>query len=311
LRWDKEERKNINLVPDVISPGSIITGTPTPLTNFPGVVRKDSFADLQPRVSLRYRPSDDFTLYATYGEGFRSGGFNPLGSRDAIINIDGVTNTTVQDFFGKETSKSGEIGFKAAFLDRRVHLNAAAFYTEVKNAHFFQFFPFSLSRVISIVDKNEIMGFEFDVTARVAEGLDLFGGFGLTDSEIKQNNELPQTVGNTMPFTARYNVIAGGQYVQPLADGLDLVARLEYTRTGPLYYDTLNTPGTKREAIDLVNARLGIETEHWSATLWARNLFDKKYNADGVVLVVPDVTVFNFVTKAAPRTWGIDVKYRF
>ena len=60
-----------------------------------------------------------------------------------------------------------------------------------------------------------------------------------------------------------------------------------------------------------MNARIGLETETWSATLWARNLFDKNYNVDGVVLVVPDVTVFNFVTKGAPRTWGLDVKFRF
>ncbi len=311
LRWDREERKNINLVPDVTSPASILLGTPTPLTNYPGVVREDSFEDLQPRVSLRYRPSDAFTIYASYGEGFRSGGFNPLGSRDAIINIDGVTNTTVQDYFGKETSKSAEIGVKGSLLDRRLNFNAAAFFTKVDNAHFFQFFPISLARVISIVDKNEIMGFEFDMTARVAQGLDLFGGFGYIDSEIKENRELPQTVGNTMPFTPKYNVIAGAQFVHPLNNGLDLVARAEYTRTGPLYFDTLNTPGTKREAIDLVNARIGLETETWSATLWARNLFDKNYNVDGVVLVVPDVTVFNFVTKGAPRTWGLDVKFRF
>lgn len=301
LRWDKEERESTNL-----TPADFVT-LPSDL----GRVREDSFEDLQPRVSLRYTPTDALAIYASYGEGFRSGGFNPLGSRYNIINIDGVTNTTVQDAFGKETSKSAEVGFKGSFLDRRLSFNAAAFYTKVSNAHFFQFFPFSLSRVISIVDKNEIMGFEFDFQARVTENLDLFGGFGYTDSEIKANAELPETVGNTMPFTAKYNVIAGGQYVQPLTSGLDLVARLEYTRTGPIYFDTLNTPGTRRKPIDLVNARIGVESGNWTATLWARNLFDKKYNADGVVLVVPDVTVFNFVTKATPRTWGVDVKFRF
>ncbi len=301
VRWDKEKRETTNL-------------TPPEFTNNPsdsGLVRKSDFSDFQPRVSLRYLPNDDVSLYATYGEGFRSGGFNPLGSRDNIINIDGITDTTVQDAFDKETSKSAEIGFKSSLMDRKLSVNGAAFYTEVNNAHYFQFFPFSLSRVISIVDKNEIWGFEFDFTARLDEGWTFYGGFGYIDSEIKRNNEAPQTVGNTMPFTPEYTANVGMQYVYPLGNGMDMVTRVDYFRTGPIYFDTLNTPGTKRKPIDLVDARIGLDAENWSFTLWARNLFDENYNADGVVLVVPNVTVFNFVTKATPRTWGADITFRF
>lgn len=77
LRYDAEDRENTNIVPG---------GPAAPL----GFVRTASFERLQPRVSLRYEASDQLTAYATYGEGFRSGGFNPLGSRAAIINVDGV-----------------------------------------------------------------------------------------------------------------------------------------------------------------------------------------------------------------------------
>lgn len=300
-RWDKEKRESTNL-------------TPPAFTNDPadsGLVRDSKFSDFQPRASLRYTPHEDISLYATYGEGFRSGGFNPLGSRDNIINIDGVVDTTVQDDFDKETSKSFEVGFKSSLMDRTLSVNGALFFTKVDNAHYFQFFPFSLSRVISIVDKNEIWGFEMDFTARLQDGWTFYGGFGYIDSEIKENNEAPQTVGNTMPFTPEYNANLGTQYVYPLGNGMDVVARVDYFRTGPIYFDTLNTPGTKRKPIDLVDARIGLDAENWSFTLWARNLFDERYNADGVVLVVPNVTAFNFVTKAPPRTWGAEVSFRF
>ncbi|MFV3077824.1 TonB-dependent receptor [Niveispirillum fermenti] len=301
LRYDKENRSSENLTPAAYSP----------IPNVEGLVRKENFSDLQPRVSLRWNASEEVSVYATYGEGFRSGGFNPLGSRFNIINVDGVTNTTVQDAFDKETSVSYEAGVKTRLLDGRLTLNLAAFTTKVENAHFFQFFPFSLSRVISIVDRNDIKGFEVDGVARVAEGLDLFFGYGYLDSEIKANAELPQTVGNRFPFTAKYDLMLGGQYTTPVTGDYDMLARVEYNRTGPMFYDTLNTPGTERPAINLVNARLGIENERWGATLFARNLFDKRYNVDGVVLVVPNTTVFNFTTKAAPRTWGLELKARF
>nr|WP_279347247.1 TonB-dependent receptor [Govania unica] len=300
-RWDKEERGTTNL-----TPANYVT-----LAGDSGRKRNANFSKVQPRVSLRYKPTEDTSFYATYGEGFRSGGFNPLGSRFNIINIDGVTNTTVQDAFDKETSKSMELGFKASLLDHRFSINGAAFASTVHNAQYFQFFPFSLSRVISIVDKNQIWGFEFDVNARVTDGLNLFGGFGYLHSTIKANAENPETIGNSMPFTPEYNVILGAQYSKPITDGINGVVRVEYTRTGPLYYDTLNTPGTRRDALNLVNARLGVEGETWTATLWSRNLFNKHYNVDGVVLVVPNVTVFDFVTKGAPRTFGLEVAYKF
>lgn len=301
MRYDKEDRKSKNLTPAAFSP----------LPNVTGLVRSDNFSAAQPRVSLRWKATEDVSLYATYGEGFRSGGFNPLGSRFNIINTDGVRNTTVQDAFGKETSSSYEAGVKSRLLDGRLTLNVAAFSTKVENAQFFQFFPFSLSRVISIVDRNQIRGFEVDGQARIAEGLDLFFGYGYLDSEIKKNAELPQTVGNRFPFTAKYDVILGSQYTVPVFADYDLSARVEYNRSGPMFFDTLNTPGTERPALDLVNVRLGVENETWGATLYARNLFDKRYNVDGVVLVVPNTTVFNFTTKAPPRTVGVEVKARF
>lgn len=306
VRWDKEQRRSINETPLAFAPPQY-EGDP----NYEGLTRKSTFEDVQPRVSLRYKPTDDTAFYVTYGEGFRSGGFNPLGSRENIINIDDVTNTTVQDEFDKETSKSMEVGFKASLMDRRVNVNGAVFTSDVRNAQFFQFFPFSLSRVITIVDKNKVWGFEFDVNARVSDSLTLFGGFGYINSSIKRNSELPQTVGNVMPFTPEYNVIMGAQYVEPVSNDMNFVGRVEYNRTGSIYYDTLNTPGTKRDPLNLVNARVGLEGENWGATLWARNLFNVHYNVDGVPLVVPEVTVFNFVTKGAPRTLGLELSYKF
>ncbi|MBU6374180.1 MAG: TonB-dependent receptor [Alphaproteobacteria bacterium] len=296
LRYDKEDRENTNTVPGV-----------RPI----GFKRSTSFDKVQPRVSLRYKATDDATFYATYGEGFRSGGFNALGSRNAIITVDGVTGTTVQDFFPEESSKSFEVGGKFSLLDGRVSLNAAAFQTKVDNAQFFQFFPFSLSRVISIVQENEIKGAEFDLNAKLTDNVTVFAGGGVLESKIKQNRELPRTVGNKFPFTPDHSLLLGAQYRREVATGTDFLARIEYTQTGKMYFDTENTRGTARPTLDLVNARIGLEHANWTATLWSRNLTDEKYNSDAVVLNVPPSSTFNFVTKGVPRTVGIEIGYRF
>lgn len=296
LRYDKEERENSNTVPGV-----------QPI----GFKRSTSFDKVQPRVSLRYKATDDATFYATYGEGFRSGGFNALGSRNAIITVDGVTGTTVQDFFPEESSKSFEVGGKFSMMDGRVSLNAAAFQTTVDNAHFFQFFPFSLSRVISIVQENEIRGAEFDFNAKLTDNVTVFGGGGVIESEIKQNRELPGTVGNKFPFTPDHSLMLGAQYRREVAANTDFLARIEWNQTGKMFFDTENTRGTSRPTLDLVNARIGLEHANWTATLWSRNLMDETYNADAVVLNVPPSSTFNFVTKGVPRTVGIEIGYRF
>jgi iron complex outermembrane receptor protein len=299
LRYDAEDRENRNSVQG--APG---------IANL-GVVRQATFERLQPRISARYKVTPDWSVYASYGEGFRSGGFNPLGSRNAIVTIDRKTTTTVQDAFPEETSKSFEAGVKSELFGGRATFNAAGFFTQVENAHYFQFFPFSLARVISIVQENEISGAEFDFTADLTENLSVFGGAGIINSEIKANREEPATIGKNFPFTPEHSIVLGAQYRRAVFGTLETVARLEWNQTGEMWFDTDNTRGTARDTLDLVNARLGLEGERWSAALWSRNLFDEDYNVDAVVLNVPGVTTFNFVTKGVPRTVGVDLSYRF
>jgi len=299
LRYDKEERENTNTVVGAVA--AI------------GAKRTAEFDQVQPRISLRYKASEAISLYGTYGEGFRSGGFNALGSRNAILTIDGKTNTTVRDAFPKETSKSFEAGFKSVMLDRRLSFNGAAFTTKVENAHFFQFFPFSLARVISIVQENEIQGAEFDFNFLVNDNWKLFGGAGVLNSEIGKNNEVPASVGKKFPFTPEHSIVLGVQYDRKIFSNLDFVGRLEWNQTGEMWFDTENTRGTVRPVLDLMNARVAISGENWTASLWSRNLLDEKYNVDGVVLNVPPPAglTFNFVTKGTPRTIGAELSFKF
>ncbi|MDX1563337.1 MAG: TonB-dependent receptor, partial [Gammaproteobacteria bacterium] len=70
LRYDEDERENTTLTPTAFLP------TPDATT---GEVRKMTWDELQPRITLRYQPSDTLTLYGGFGRGFRSGGFNQTG----------------------------------------------------------------------------------------------------------------------------------------------------------------------------------------------------------------------------------------
>ena len=76
LRYDKDTRENTTLTEPLYDP----TGG---LTTF-GEVRKETWDELQPKVTLRYQPNDALTIYGGYSRGFRSGGFNQSGVGAAV-----------------------------------------------------------------------------------------------------------------------------------------------------------------------------------------------------------------------------------
>ena len=75
--------------------------------------------------------------------GFRSGGFNNIGSAATIDNAFGSYPTApqnVRDDYDKETTDTFELGFKSQWLDDSLRVNGATFYTEVDDYQFFNFF---------------------------------------------------------------------------------------------------------------------------------------------------------------------------
>jgi iron complex outermembrane recepter protein len=212
-----------------------------------------------------------------------------------------------QDFYDKEVSDSYEIGFKAQLLDRRLNVSGAVFYTRTRSAQQYRFDPIAFIQAVDGVDRVDNKGFELDVSGRPTDTLTLFGGFGYVDSKIKRLNADPTFEGNIFPYAAEYNATIGAQLDQPVTDTLKLLARGEYNLTGPIWWDVQNTPTTRRDSIGLMNVRLGLVHERWELTAWSRDLFDKEYASEAVVLL----PFLNVLYKAPGRSFGIEGKIRF
>ena len=224
----------------------------------------------------------------------------------------GIPDILVQDSYDKEVADAFEIGFKSQFFDRRVSLNGAIYHTTVRNSQQFEFFPTGGIQAVSQIKKVRIQGFEFDINARLTDTLTVFGGFGLADSKITDIDSInpvdrADIIGNRVPFAADYNASAGGQLLQPLTDDMNVLARADWTRSGSIWYDQRNQANTRRDPVDLVNARLGLTTDRWDLTLWSKNLFNKRYNSDAVVILPQAHAVF----RAFTRSFGLEGKVRF
>jgi iron complex outermembrane receptor protein len=300
LRYDRDHRKNTTDTP--------VQFIPAPLAGvaFPGQVRTKTWDDLQPKVTLRYRPSEMWNIYGGYSRGFRSGGFNQTG-----VGAAGIAG--INDLFDQETAATIEIGVKGQFLDRRISTSANVYHTTAHGSYFFVFDPNTSTQNLGNLGKVEYRGLELEASARAAEGLDLYLRLGLTHSEIKESTRAPTDVGNQAPLVSKYTANVGAQYRHALStSGLTGIIRADFQRIGPTYWYPDNF--TVRDPVDLLNLRLGIERDNWSLTAWAKNLFDEKYNAEwspGPQFFPNPGESNNFVFKALPRVWGVDFTYRF
>lgn len=95
LRYDYEDREVSNNVPNVTASGlnvnTIVNGQVGPINpafnESPNGIpdRNRSFSQWQPKITLGYEHSDNINWYASYGIGFRSGGFNSIGTQGTSI----------------------------------------------------------------------------------------------------------------------------------------------------------------------------------------------------------------------------------
>jgi iron complex outermembrane receptor protein len=280
LRYDSEDRSVNNNVPvctatDLTScraqtPGFAFGSNPyinpaytvDPAFATSGIPnRSKTFEQLQPKVSANWKVTPDFTAYASYGYGFRSGGFNSSGSAatietayrlggstplclgssysppecsaDSVFNISGVN-----DDYKKEVSKAAELGFKSFFADRTISLNAAVYHTEVDDMQFFNFFagPFGLLRVVTNIDKVTLQGAEVDAHFNVTDTLSVFGGFAYTDGKIDEYKGRPYTKGNKVPYAPEYTGNLGVEFSAPISDTLRVLARLDANFVGETWF---------------------------------------------------------------------------
>jgi iron complex outermembrane recepter protein len=225
--------------------------------------RSETFDQLQPKISANWKITEDFSVFASYGVGFRSGGFNSSGSADTIAQAyrgeNGGTTplclgasfdppvcgpgavyniSDVNDQFDKEVSNAAELGMKAFFLDRSLNVNAALFHTDLEDMQFFNFFagPFGLLRVVTNIDEVTIQGVEADFRWKANDMFSVFGGFAYIDGEIDKYTGRPYTEGGEVPYAPEYTGNLGAELTVPVGSNLAVVTRVDASFLGETWF---------------------------------------------------------------------------
>ncbi|WP_199556191.1 TonB-dependent receptor [Sandaracinobacteroides hominis] len=315
LRWTQDKKEATVLREDYLgirspyfgNPNAIFFRTRTDYTN------DATFDKLTPRISISYQPNEDLNLYASYGQGFKSGGFDMRG--DAIF-----TPNTVNGY-KPETIDSWEVGMKGAFLDRSLFLNLAGFYSNYKDQQVTVQAP-SGATVVSVVDnagKAVIYGFEAELRAVPTDNLQFVAAFGYINADYKEfltyiagGNE-PVDVSdqrsfqNTPEFVINANLtwsidVGGGRLGFTPAVALRSAQQM-FEFASPL----------DQGATVLVDASLNWTSDNDRVTvgLHSRNLTDERYRVGGYNF--PGALLGNSIIGyyGPPRTFAITGEYRF
>ena len=257
---------------------------------------------VSPKVNLAYIPDDNTTIYGTVAKGFRPGGPNsPIPP----------PCTPAPTQFGPDSVWSYELGEKMRFADSHVSVNGDIYYEDWSNIQQ-QVAPPCGYKFTTNAGKAKVYGAELEIAVIPVAGLTLTQSAGYThatnsttlpEAGVVAGDRLLDVPEVTASTTATYRCPL------PMQPALDMVVRLNNS-----YVDSIQDITYARNtlpAYDLVNSRIGVEADHWSAMFFVDNLTNKIALLSDTGALSANVSIFNRVATNQPRTFGVDLNYRF
>ncbi len=275
-------------------------------------------------VTLTYRLDHNFSTYATYSRGAKSGGLN-------LTFLPPGVPTVVQP----EYEDNYEVGFKSTWFDRRLVVNADAFWDNDTNYQATLLQPTLLLQYIANIPSVRSRGFEADVRAEPIDGLSTYLSGAYTDAIYTAYPGAPDPIedytvngagalvttgtrsltGYALADTPKWAFSAGGEYDHTLGDigfgSVDGYFGVDVNYRSSFYSSADDSIYGVVRSYEVTNLRAGIRTDdgHWDLQLWTRNAFDTHY--------------YQFIGKVAfnsgalsalpgdPRTFGATLSFKY
>lgn len=257
-----------------------------------------SFNDTSPEVTLSYKPLRDVNLYASYKQGYKSGGF-----QTEFVSIPAALTAgkTVDNSFDAETVEGFEIGSKARLFDSKLRVAAALYRYKYNNLQLGRFDPVLVSTVIENVGAATTKGIEFDFQYETPfTGLSLSGAAAYNLARYDRfeavcyngqtaaagcspTTKTQNLAGRPLPRAPKFSGTAGGVYEGSFTD--DLGYRLNVDITYSSSYETLSelVPHSNQSHYTTYDAgvAVGPKSGRWEAAFIGKNLSNVFYGSSG------------------------------
>ena len=254
----------------------------TPLLVRTNYTNSKDFTQFTPRIALSYDLTDDLTTYASFSQGFKSGGFDMRG--DAVF-----TPNTVNGY-DPETVDSYEIGLKGS-LDR-LTFAASVFYNEYQDQQVTTQVP-AVGGIASFVDNvgsSTFYGAEFEGRLRILDNLSANFAVGYLNSDFEQflrynlalaryEDISSQVVLQNAPEWTGY---LGFTWIGDVAGG-DLAVTPSVSYRGDYSQFEFPNPILDQKAYSLVDLSIvwTDPSDRFTLGLYGKNLTDEAYRVGG------------------------------
>lgn len=264
----------------------------------------ETFDAVSPRFNLSYSVSDDLLLYANIAKGFRSGLTIDGGTLEqaAALGIDlagGVDPDVLWNY---------EIGAKGLIAEGRFLYDVAVYYFDWTDV---QITVPIIQGVLSVPQNAggaDAVGVDFSFVARPTDRLSLslngnFNNAQFTEELAALNIEK----GDRLDNSVRESYGADVTYRAPLPfgnsnGGLELMFNTNYQHNSAREVRSFGTVGTA-DSLDIMSARIGIESEKWGIYLFGNNVLDETGAVGG--------TSADFMLRLAPPIIGVNGRIKF
>lgn len=261
------------------------------------------FKSFDPRVVLSWQPNRNLNIYASYSQGFKSGGYQytPLTAAQAA------------SVFRPETIKAYEAGIKSVWMGGAVRANAAAFRYDYKDLQVSTVVDLGGGNTPSLIANaadSRIQGGELDLTVEPIRDLQFTFGYAYTDAKYgTYKGPAGVDFSNTSLVRAPKNSInTSAQYTFPVGDDSDIMVRADYALLSDFFHEPgqgelrfgSTIPLTREPGYGLGNARIAFRHGQWKLSGWVQNVFDTTYRR--TVLALPGQVISIY---GQPRTYGV------
>ena len=260
------------------------------------------------RTGADWRLTSNTLFYFNVSKGYKSGSFPTL-SASSYVQFTPVKQESVLAY---------EVGTKTTLFDRKLQLNAAAFYYDYTDKQIRGEKPdpvFGNLEALVTIPKSHIDGFELSATARPLAGLTIAPAVTLVQTRIDGTftNVNPFGVtgnfaGEPFPYTPKWSGNVDVNYEQPLTSSLSWFVGGNLSYQGSTNGGFGELPVLDIRSYGLLDLRAGIanESSHWRVSLYGENVTNQYYwvSADHAA---------DAITRYAgmPATYGVRLSYRF
>lgn len=265
-----------------------------------GVLLPDIYEEayFTPRASIDYKLADTNMVYASIARGVKTGGINTAPS--------GVELTEEERTFGTDANWTYEIGTKNTFLNGRATLNAAIFYIDWSDLQL-QITPengtVTTPGIVDNIGSATSKGVEIEALFEVVEGITLNAGLAYVDASYGEGAISQRVVrgdfcgdglqcsadgdinGNSLQRTSDFQWNVGIAADGAITDTMDYFGRVDVAGQSEQFVSEINVATIQPRT--LVNARIGIRGDMWSASIYAKNLLNEEYVSNAFFIAAP------------------------